>query len=159
MNDAEKPAWLEGWSPAPAKPKSAGGNPAWTPGMKSPNPAGRPKGIVDKRMRIAKRMLDDADGIVAVLIEQALEGDTGAASLILSRVLPALRNQTEKVHFPFDASAPVATQIEQVLDAMAAGVVAPDVGRQIIDAIGTLSNARAVEEMEARIITLEAKQL
>jgi hypothetical protein len=27
------------------------------------------------------------------------------------------------------------------------------------DAIGTLSNARAVEELEERIITLEAKQI
>ena len=159
MSEAEKPAWLEGWSPAPAKSKSKGGNPAWTPGMRSPNPTGRPKGIVDKRARISQRMLADADGIVSVLIAQALEGDTGAASLILSRVLPALRNQTEKVQFPFDAAAPVARQIEQVLEAMAAGAVAPDVGRLIIDSIGTLSNARAVEELEARIITLEAREV
>lgn len=158
MSEAEKPAWMEGWQPAPPKPAKPG-NPAWTPGMKSPNPAGRPRGIVDKRMRIAQRMLDDADGIVGVLIAQALEGDTGAASLILSRVLPALRNQAEKVCFPFDGTAPVAFQIEQVLEAMAAGAVAPDVGRLIIDAIGTLSNARAVEELEHRLIVLEAKQI
>jgi hypothetical protein len=125
--------------------------------MRSPNPAGRPRGIVDKRAKIAQRMLADADGIVAALIDKALEGDTGAASLILGRVLPSLRSQAEKVCFPFDAAAPVASQIEQVLDAMAAGVVAVDVGRQIIDAIGTLSNARAVEELEGRIISLEAR--
>lgn len=159
MSEAEKPAWLEGWEPAPAKQKGVGGNPAWTPGMRSPNPTGRPRGIVDKRARISQRMLADADGIVSVLISQALEGDTGAASLILSRVLPALRNQTEKVQFDFDPSAPVARQIEQVLAAMADGAVSPDVGRQIIEAIGTLSNARAVEELEARIITLEAKEV
>lgn len=159
MSEADKPAWLEGWTPAPLKAKGKGGNPAWTPGMRSPNPAGRPRGIVDKRMRISQRMLADADGIVDAMVAQALDGDTGAASLILSRVLPALRNQAEKVQFPFDAAAPVARQIEQVLEAMAAGMVAPDVGRLIVDSIGTLSNARAVEELEARIITLEAKQI
>lgn len=159
MSEAEKPAWLEGWTPAPAKPKSRGGNPAWTPGMRSPNPTGRPRGIVDKRLRIAQRMLDDADGIVSVLIAQALDGDTGAASLILSRVLPAIRNQAEKVQFAFDPTAPVTSQIEAVLAACAEGLVAPDVARTIIDAIGTLSNARAVEELEGRIITLEAKQI
>lgn len=159
MSEAEKPAWLEGWTPAPPKPKGKGGNPAWTPGMKSPNPAGRPKGIVDKRMRIARRMLDDADGIVSVLIEQALEGDTGAASLVLSRVLPALRSQAEKVQFPFDPSAPIAQQIEQVLEATASGNVAPDVGQLIIQSIKALADVRAVEELEARIITLEAKQI
>lgn len=158
MSDVEKPAWLEGWQPAPPKPP-AGGNPAWVKGMPSPNPRGRPPGITDKKAKLTQRMLADADGIVSVLIAQALEGDTGAASLILSRVLPALRHQTEKVAFPFDAAAPVARQIEQVLEAMAAGAVAPDVGRLIIDSIGTLSNARAVEELEARIITLEAKQI
>ena len=42
---------------------------------------------------------------------------------------------------------------------MAEGAVSPDVGRQIIDAIGTLSNARAVEELEARVITLEAREV
>ena len=159
MSEAEKPAWLEGWTPAPAEPKNKGGNPTWTPGMRSPNPTGRPKGIVDKRMRIAQRMLADADGIVSVLIEQALEGDTGAASLVLSRVLPALRNQTEKVQFPFDASAPIAQQIEQVLEATASGAVAADVGRLIIDSIKSLADVRAVEQLEARIITLEAKHI
>ena len=131
----------------------------WYPGMPSPNPKGRPPGITDRKAKLAQRMLADADGIVSVLIAQALEGDTGAASLVLSRVLPALRNQTEKVQFAFDPSAPVARQIEQVLAAMAEGAVSPDVGRQIIEAIGTLSNARAVEELEARIITLEAKEV
>lgn len=148
------PPWLEGQ----AQPASEASPGKWVKGMPSPNRAGRPRGIVDKRSKLAQRMLADADGIVSALIEKALDGDTGAAGLILGRVLPSLRSQSEKVCFPFDATAPVATQIEQVLDAMADGEVAPDVGRQIIDAIGTLSNARAVEELEGRIITLEARQ-
>lgn len=158
MTEAAKPTWLEGWEPTPAK-KAKGGNPAWTPGMKSPNPSGRPRGIVDKRVRVAKRMLDNADDIVAVMTEKALEGDTSAAALVLSRVLPALRGQSEKVQFDFDATAPVTEQIESVLAAIAVGTVAADVGRQIIDAIGTLSNARAVEELEQRIVMLEAKEI
>lgn len=85
--------------------------------------------------------------------------DLQAASLVLSRCAPALRPETYPVQFDFDPTAPVAQQIEKVLAAMAGGAVSPDVGRQIIDAIGTLSNARAVEELEARIITLEAKQV
>jgi len=126
--------------------------------MPSPNPAGRPRGITDKKAKLAHRMLEDAEGIVAALIEKALEGDTGAASLVLARCLPALRSQAEKVCFDFDASSPVPQQIEQVLAAMAAGAVAPDVGRQIIDAIGSLSSARAVEELEGRLAALEAKE-
>jgi hypothetical protein len=144
--------WEEGQPEGGRKPKG------WYPGMASPNPSGRPKGITDKKAKLTQRMLADADGIVSVLIAQALEGDTGAASIILARVLPALRNQTEKVQFPFDASAPIPRQIEAVLAAVAAGAVAPDVGQVIISSIKALADVRAVEELEARIITLEAKQ-
>lgn len=166
---AYPPPWLDGPQPAqpqvvapqPAQPPSEPrkpGNPAWTPGMRSPNPKGRPPGIVDKRSKLAKRMLDDAEAIVSALIDKALEGDTGAASLILGRVLPSLRSQAEKVQFDFDATAPVVRQVEQVLAAIAAGAVAPDVGKQIIEAIGALSAIRATEELEARLRALEAKQ-
>jgi hypothetical protein len=103
--------------------------------------------------------MDDAPAIARVVVDAALEGDLSAASLVLARCAPALRPETYPVQFDFDATAPAAQQIEQVLAAMASGGVSPDVGRQIIDAIGTLSNARAVEELETRIITLEAKQL
>jgi hypothetical protein len=127
--------------------------------MPSPNRAGRPKGLTDRRAKLAQRILDDADDIVRVMIEKALEGDSSAASLILSRVLPALRSQNEKVQFDFEPTAPVSTQVEAVLAAIATGAVAADVGKQIIDAIGTLSNVRAVEDLEARLTLLECKAL
>lgn len=152
-DEGEKPDWLRNWKPAEPKPK--GGNPSWTPGMKSPNPSGRPKGILDKRVRVAQRMLDDADSIVIALIEKAQEGDVGAASLILSRILPALRSQTEKVQFPFDATAPIPQQIEAVLTAIACGAVSADVGQTIISALGTLSDARLASDIDARLTTLE----
>ena len=126
--------------------------------MKSPNPSGRPKGIVDKRQKLNQRMLADADAIVSALIDKALEGDTGAASLILARVLPSLRSQAERVSFPFDAAAPVVRQVEQVLAAIAGGAVAPDVGKQIIEAVGALSSIRATEELEARLTALEQER-
>ena len=135
------------------------GNPQWKKGMPSPNPKGRPPGISDKRAKLAQRMLDDANGIVDAMIGKALDGDTGAAGLILGRILPALRSQTEKVTFQFDATAPTILQVEQVLRAVSEGKVAPDVGKQIIEAIGALSAVRAVDDLEERIITLEAKQI
>lgn len=103
-------------------------------------------------------MLDDADCIVDAVVTKALEGDTGAASLILSRLIPAVKAQLEKVEFTFDPSAPVGEQVEAVLTAISEGKVAPDVGKQIIDAIGALAQVRATEELEARIATLEEKQ-
>lgn len=131
----------------------------WVKGMTSPNPRGRPPGITDRKAKLAHRMLEDADGIVRVMIDKALEGDPGAAALILSRVMPALRSQAEKVQFAFDPTAPVSAQVEMVLAAIASGSVAPDVGKQIIEAIGTLSTVRLAEEVEARLAALEARQV
>ena len=160
-----RPPWLEGWQPSPPAPPPAPqpdrgkpGNPAWVKGMKSPNPAGRPPGSTPQT-RLLQRMLEDADGIVDALVEKALEGDTGAASLILSRLLPSLRAQSEKVQFDFDAGAPISRQAEMILEAIASGTLAPDVGKQILEAVNSLATIRAVEDIEARIVILEAKQV
>lgn len=131
----------------------------WERGGPSPNPSGRPKGIVDKRTRVSQALLDDAPAVARVVVDAALEGDMQAASLVLSRIAPVLRGQMEKVAFEFDATAPVARQVEQVLAAVARGQVAPDVGKQIIDAVQALSTIRATEELEARLAALEQKEL
>jgi hypothetical protein len=105
-----------------------------------------------------QQMLDEMRNIVAVLIAKALEGDTGAAGIVLSRVLPSLKAQAEKVNFEFDASASISEQVSAVLDAVAGGLLAPDVARLIIESIKALADVRATEELEARIAALEEKQ-
>lgn len=131
----------------------------WIKGMPSPNPNGRPPGILDKRSRVTKALMDDAPAIARVVIDAAKEGDMQAAALVLARCAPVLKAQTEPVQFEFDATAPIAQQIEAVLAGIAGGAVPPDVGRQIIEAIGTLASVRATEELEQRIVMLEAKQV
>jgi hypothetical protein len=131
----------------------------WVKGMPSPNPNGRPPGILDKRSRVTKALMDDAPAIARVVIDAAKEGDMQAAALVLARCAPVLKAQTEPVQFDFDATAPIAQQIEAVLAGIAGGAVPPDVGRQIIEAIGTLASVRATEELEQRIVMLEAKQV
>ena len=148
----EQPDWMKGFEPKPR------GNPTWTKGGPSPNPAGRPKGIVDRRQKVQAALMDDAPAIARVVIDAALDGDMQAAGLVLSRIAPTLRSQTEKVTFEFDASAPTARQVEQVLAAIAAGEVSPDTGKQIVEAIHALSSVRAVEDLEQRIAQLEEKQ-
>lgn len=155
------PPWREGWQPAPPpEPKPTPGppgNPKWVKGMKSPNPAGRPPGSTAQTI-LLKRMLENADGIVDMLIAKAMEGDTNSASLILSRIMPSIKAQSQRVAFDFDHTAPVSQQVEQVIAAIADGSVPADIGRQIVDAISSLSSIRANEELEARIAALEEKQ-
>lgn len=125
-------------------------------GMKSPHPAGRPPGP-SKQQKLLKRMLDEANDVLDAMLAKAKEGDAASAGLILGRILPVLRAQSQTVTFDFDPSLPMGRQIEQVLSAIAPGQIAPDLGQQIISAIGTLSNVRATEELAERLAMLEAK--
>ena len=157
METVVQPPWGSDWKPAPPaeRPVRGAGNPSWVPGGPSPNPSGRPPGLPDKRLLATRQMLEEMRAIVSVLIGKALEGDTNAASIVLAKTLPSIKAQAEKVQFDFDASAPISEQVAQVLDAVAAGAVAPDVGRLIIDSIARLSDVRATEELSARIEALE----
>lgn len=152
MTDQTQPDWMRNFVPTPVP--AAG---RWQKGQ-SGNPAGRPPGRPDARTKITRLLMDDAPAIAAVVAAAALEGDLGAASLVLARVAPALKPTLERTPFDFDPSAPVPQQIEAVLAAIAAGVLSADVGQTIISALGTLSDARAAADLESRIITLEAKK-
>lgn len=100
-------------------------------------------------------MLDEMRAIVSVLVGKALEGDTNAASIVLSKTLPSLKAHAKPVQFDFDATAPISDQVSAVLDGIATGHVPPDVGRLIIDSIARLADVRASEELAARIEALE----
>lgn len=162
MNAITPPWGNNDWKPTPppvASEPRGPGNPAWRDANGkgvSGNPAGRPPGRPDKRLLATEQMLQEMRGIVSVLVGKALEGDTNAASIVLAKVLPSVKAQAEKVSFEFDASLPISEQVAQVLDAVAAGAVAPDVGRLIIDSIKSLADVRATEELAARIEALEA---
>lgn len=153
MSEQNQPEWMAGFVPTPAPP---GGR--WEKG-KSGNPAGRPPGRLDARTKVTQALMGDAPAIARVVIDAALEGDLQACNIVLARVAPAIKPQAERVSFNFDPTAPVTQQIEAVLAAIAAGVLAPDVGQTIISSLGTLSDARAVADLESRIVTLEAKEV
>lgn len=152
MNAVVQPPWMDGWKPTPG---SGPGNPAWVPGGPSPNPSGRPPGVPDRRLMATQAALDEMRSIMMMLVARALEGDTNAASIVLSKVLPSVKAQAEKVSFEFDATAPISEQVAAVLDGVAQGKLAPDVARLIIDSIKSLADVRATEELSARIEALE----
>lgn len=157
--------WQTGWQPplptppkAPKPPPAPQGNPAWKDANGkgvSGNPAGRPVGRPDRRLLATQAALDEMRSIMMMLVARALEGDTNAASIVLSKVLPSVKAQAEKVNFDLDTDAPISAQVSSVLDAVAGGILAPDVARLIIDSIKSLSDIRATEELSARIEALE----
>jgi len=69
--------------------KKRKGNPALYKGMKPLNPAGRPKGSVNKYTALAREVMS-AKGpeIVKKVIEKALEGDVHCLKMCIDRILP-----------------------------------------------------------------------
>jgi hypothetical protein len=65
------------------------GNPALVKGMVSLNPAGRPKGSVNKFTALARELMSNkSPEIVNKVIEKAMEGDVHCLKMCLDRILP-----------------------------------------------------------------------
>ena len=64
-------------------------NPAMKKGMVYLNPAGRPKGAVNKYTALARELMSDkSPDIVDKVISKALEGDVHCLKMCLDRILP-----------------------------------------------------------------------
>ncbi len=127
----------------------------WKTG-ESGNPKGRPAGVgeVSKlRASIAARVPD----ILNRLINQALEGDTGAARLLLERAIAPLKasEQTQALALP---DGTLTQQGRAVLACVASGELAPGQGAHLLTAIGTLARVTEIDELTDRITKLEEKQ-
>lgn len=131
--------------------------PKWVPVLKSPNPAGSPKGTPSKRNRVAQALNEDAPDVIRVVIEAVLAGDITAAGLVLSRIVRPINAQPEWVQFETSDGAPLWEQARQILLAASEGKLDADTARILITSIQSVAGIRAVEDLEARIITLEAK--
>ena len=127
---------------------------AWKPGQ-SGNPKGRPAGtgeVGKLRAAIAKRVPDLLDAMMA----KALDGDVGAARLLLERAVAPLKAMEQ----PQALTLPDGTLTEQghaVLRSVANGVLAPSQGAALLGAIGTLARVTELDELESRIAALEAR--
>jgi hypothetical protein len=125
----------------------------WKPGQ-SGNPKGRTPGSGEVS-KIRAAIADQVPEILAKLLAQALEGDTGAARLLLERAIAPLKamEQTQAIALP---DGTLTDQGRAVLSAVAAGALAPGQGSQLITAIGQLARVAEVDELTDRLSALEA---
>ena len=95
--------------------------------------------------------------IAKVVIGKALEGDMQAANIALARISPPIKAQADRVQFELSDDAPLSDQARQILVAVSECKLDADTARILIGCIQSVAGIRAVEDLEARIITLEAK--
>lgn len=144
------PDWLQKYK----EENPSGGQRGWLPGQ-SGNPAGRPRGAKNKKTVIVEEFEKDGSAIARVVIDAALAGDMQAANLVLQRLSPPLRARSEKVQFELTPDAPLTTQAQEILSAVAAGDVDPSTGKLLIDAISAFAGIKQVDDLEARLAALE----
>ena len=124
----------------------------WKPGT-SGNPKGRTPGtgeVAAIRAAIADRVPD----LMAAMMTRALDGDVGAARLLLERAIAPLKasEQAQAMNLP---DGTLTDQGRAVLASVAAGELGPSAGAALLGAIGTLARIAQVDELETRITKLE----
>lgn len=118
----------------------------------SGNPAGRPKAVTTE---LRQAMQDHGRAVADKVIEQASQGDMAAAKLVLERLVPAQKPSHAPVMFDLDAEAPLASQAQQIMTAVAAGDLPVDQGRALIDALASLAKIAEIDEIQRRLDALE----
>ena len=121
----------------------------------SGNPKGRPAGtgeVAKLRAAIADRVPE----LLAAMMARALDGDVGAARLLLERAIAPLKaaEQSQALSLP---DGTLTQQGRAVLASVAAGELAPGQGAALLGAIGTLARVAEIDELARRIEVLEEK--
>ena len=125
----------------------------------SGNPEGRPKGARNKATVAAETLLDDeSETITRRCIDLALEGDSTALRLCLSRILPVRRERTIALDLPdLEGSHDSLRAIGAVLKAVGEGQISPAEGQAVASLLETHRRAFEVETLENRLDALEAR--
>lgn len=127
---------------------------AWKPGQ-SGNPTGRKPGTGEVA-KIRAAIADKVPDILNALLARALEGDTGAARLLLERTVAPLK-AVEPAQALSLSDGTLTEQGRAVLASVAAGELAPGQGAALVGAIGALARVAEVDELAQRVAALEAK--
>ena len=122
----------------------------------SGNPAGRPRGIKDKRHRFNEAIESMIPDVLESVFQKAVAGDMTAAKILLDRSLPTKRPEQERVQISIKEN--TALNARDVLQGVYAGEVSPDVGASLLNAITGVLKAVEVEDLAKRIEALESKK-
>lgn len=128
----------------------------WKKGQ-SGNPAGRKPGT-GAIERLRGQLAEHIPEVVAKLVEQARAGDTGAARLLLERVVPPLRGVDLPVTLPgLLTTTSLADAGRAVVQAAGAGVLSPEQAGRLLDGLGAQARLVEMDELVKRVEALEER--
>jgi hypothetical protein len=120
----------------------------------SGNPAGRPRGIQDRRVKFRELLEPHAPQLVEKVVQLALEGDTKALRLCLERVCPPMKARSEPIEVGTLAGS-LAEQGQRIIAAMGKGIVVPSEASAALRALATQARIQEIDELERRVAVLE----
>lgn len=121
----------------------------------SGNPHGRPVGSKNRKTLLLEKFEAQGAEVAQVVVDAAKAGDMAAANIVLSRLAPPLRPQSETVEFELSPEAPLLAQGKAVLAAVAQGKLSVDHGKVLIDCLHGFAALRQVDDLAERIKALE----
>ena len=125
----------------------------------SGNLAGRPKGARNRSSLAAEKLMEgEAERITRACINLALEGDSTALRLCLSRLIPIKRERAISLYLPpLEGSQDSLKAIGSVLEAVGSGAITPSEGQALASLLETHRRTFEVEELENRLNALETQ--
>jgi len=127
----------------------------YLPGQ-SGNPSGRPRGSKNRSTVLMESFEADLPALLAVSKEKALQGDMTAMRILLDRIVPVRRQVLPPLDLPeLPQQATLTEQAQFVISAVFGGDIAPDIGSQLITAIGATAKVAELDDIVRRIARLE----
>jgi len=114
---------------------------------KSGNPKGRPN---TSSAKLRASLARDGEKVAAVVVQAALSGDMVAAKMVLDRILPPLKAQTEQVHIDAPLPQKVGEIAEVFTKSIADGSLPLEVGLCVLDSLKALPEIMKAADIEER---------
>lgn len=86
-----------------------------------------------------------------------LPANPALLSLVLNRIEPPLKATSPMVEFEFDGKSKPHEQAAQVLNAVASGKIAPDIGHMFVTSISSMLKIQEITDIDERLKAMEDK--
>ena len=126
---------------------------------RSGNPKGKPRGARHKATVLAEKLMqDDAQAIVAAVLDAAKGGDMTAARLVLERIAPVRKGRPICLDLPkIETASDVEAAMAALTLAMASGEITPDEAATVANIFEIRRRTIETMELEQRILAIEQK--
>jgi F0F1-type ATP synthase gamma subunit len=123
----------------------------------SGNPAGRPRGIVNRATALAQNLLSErVEGIARKVIELAEEGDMAAIRVCMERLVPPIKHQPIALELPpIEKAADSVEAMASIAAAVAAGDLTAAEAAELAKVVDVYVGALATKGFDERLSALE----